>query len=137
PHDLRSGIGEWLFGCDVCQDVCPWNHKSVRGTDTNFLPTADSNPIDLIALFDLNDDAFRSRFRHTPLWRARRRGILRNAAIVLGNQRACAALPALIRSLSDPEPLIRGASAWALSQVGGDEALTALKERHAVEVNET
>src|SRR5262245_1024056 len=80
PEDLRPGVGDWLFGCDVCQDVCPWNQKpQPSGSRGTFQPTADTNPVDLIALFALDDDAFRRRFRHTPLWRARRRGILRNA----------------------------------------------------------
>jgi epoxyqueuosine reductase len=133
PQELRPGIGEWLFGCDVCQDVCPWNHRVTENTETCFQPAEDNNPIDLIALFDLDDEAFRRRFRHTPLWRARRRGILRNAAIILGNQHASAAIPALIRGVNDPEPLIRGASAWALGQIGGKEAIHALNERQRVE----
>ena len=118
PEDLRAGVGDWLFGCDVCQDVCPWNQKERQSEVSGaFQPGAEANPVDLIALFDLDDDAFRRRFRHTPLWRARRRGILRNAAIVLGNQRAAAAVPALTRSLDDPEPLVREACAWALKQI--------------------
>jgi epoxyqueuosine reductase len=68
-------------------------------------------------LFDLTEDDFRQRFRHTPLWRAHRRGLLRNAAIVLGNQRASAAIPALTKGLVDEEPLVREACAWALAQI--------------------
>ena len=130
PDKLRPGIGDWLFGCDVCQDVCPWNESSQRrsaalSTPTQawnvapmFQPATDANPIDLIGLFDLDDDAFRRRFRHTPLWRAKRRGILRNAAIVLGNQRAAAAVPALTKGLADEEPLVREACQWALDRIG-------------------
>jgi epoxyqueuosine reductase len=137
PAELRGGMGEWLFGCDVCQDVCPWNQREATREATErhggrslqvaeFEPVEEMNPIDLISLFDLDDEAFRRRFRHTPLWRAKRRGILRNAAIVLGNQRAAAATSALIRGLSDPEPLIRGACAWALGQIGSLSAHAAL-----------
>src|SRR5262249_39342467 len=86
PNELRAGVGEWVFGCDVCQDVCPWNSRAPLSSHVAFEPGADSNPMDLIALFDLSDDAFRARFRNTPLWRPRRRGILRNAATVLGNR---------------------------------------------------
>jgi len=93
------------------------------------------NLLDLIGLFALDDDAFRQRFRHTPLWRPKRRGILRNAAIVLGNQRAIAAIPALTRGLSDVEPLIRGASAWALGRIGDQEALDALTTRQISETD--
>ncbi|MCH8924085.1 MAG: tRNA epoxyqueuosine(34) reductase QueG, partial [Planctomycetes bacterium] len=85
PQDLREGIGDWLFGCDVCQDVCPWNHRAPMSEASVFHPADDANPMDLIELFSLDDAAFRQRFRHTPLWRTKRRGLLRNAAIVLGN----------------------------------------------------
>jgi epoxyqueuosine reductase len=128
PRDLRPGIGEWLFGCDICQDVCPWNHKAAEA-ESSAAASPLMNLLDLIELFELDDDAFRQRFRHTPLWRPKRRGILRNAAIVLGNQRAAAAIPALTRGLSDSEPLIRGASAWALGEIGDHKALNALATR--------
>lgn len=135
PSDLRPGIGDWLFGCDICQDVCPWNHRAPPTAEPAFQPAAASNPVDLLALFELDDNAFRERFRHTPLWRARRRGILRNAAIVLGNQRSSAAVPALIRALNDTEPLIRAACAWALHQIGGPAAAVALAARRAAETD--
>jgi epoxyqueuosine reductase len=133
PRELRPGIGDWLFGCDVCQDVCPWNHRTSPTAEPAFQPAEDGNPVDLLALFDLDDDAFRARFRHTPLWRARRRGVLRNAAIVLGNQRSASAVPALTRGLNDPEPLIRAACAWALQQIDGEAAHSALMHRLAIE----
>ena len=106
----------------------------MRAGSRTFKPRQDapSNPVQLTELFDL-DDAFRLRFRHTPLWRAKRRGLLRNAAIVLGNQHAAAALPALLVGLNDSEPLVRGASAWALGEIGTEEASAALKERLADE----
>jgi epoxyqueuosine reductase len=133
PRELRPGIGDWLFGCDVCQDVCPWNQHPPASSEASFQPAHDANPIDLAALLDLDEAGFRSRFRHTPLWRAKRRGILRNAAIVLGNQRASAAIPALERALCDAEPLVRGAAAWALGQIGGELARQALSSHRAFE----
>ena len=154
--ELRSGIGEWLFGCDVCQEVCPWNQKQSpslrpfprrRGSETErhgghslqepeFEPQESMNPVDLIGLFELDDEGFRARFRQTPLWRAKRRGILRNAAIVLGNQRATGALDVLIRGLSDDEPLVRGACAWALGRIGGEQSAKAVDQRLKVERDE-
>ncbi len=121
PEALRPGIGDWLFGCDVCQDVCPWNQSAERRVSADaipeFHPAPDANPIDLISLFDFDEEAYRRRFRHTPLWRAKRRGVLRNAAIVLGNQRAVAAIAALTHGLSDSEPLVRESCQWALDQI--------------------
>lgn len=135
PRELRPGIGDWLFGCDVCQDVCPWNRFAPLANEPAFEPRQDapSNPVQLAELFHLDDDSFRRRFRHTPLWRAKRRGLLRNAAIVLGNQQSSAALPALLRGLNDSESLVRGASAWGLGEIGTEEANAALKERLADE----
>lgn len=116
PRKLRAGVGDWLFGCDVCQNVCPWNRHSPESGEPALQPRGDQNPLDLAELFWLDDAEFRHQFRNTPLWRPKRRGLLRNAAIVLGNQRAAAALPALARGLVDAEPLVRGACAWALGQ---------------------
>lgn len=133
PHHLRAGMGDWLFGCDVCQDVCPWNHKAPQSQEPAFVPQDDSNPLDLAALLAMDDDAFRQRFRRTPLWRSKRRGLVRNAAIVLGNQRDSRSIAALVRGLGDSEPLIRGACAWALGKIGGERAQAALTERLTLE----
>jgi epoxyqueuosine reductase len=135
PRDLRDGIGDWLFGCDVCQDVCPWNSRAPQSAEAVFEPRSDSNPIDVIGLFDLDDAEFRRRFRGTPLWRAKRRGLLRNAAIVLGNRPTPQAVPALTRGLNDDEPLVRGASAWALSRHHYAAAQEAIRRRREIETD--
>ncbi len=124
---LRAGMDQWLFGCDVCQDVCPWNRQTPEAAETDFAPAEAMNPVDLASLFDLDDEAFRRRFRHTPLWRAKRRGLLRNAAVALGNRPVARVLDALVRGLRDPEPLVRGASAWALGRHQSPSASRALK----------
>ncbi len=118
PETLREGIGDWVFGCDVCQDVCPWNHRVPAGEDADFTPRPDSDPMPLAALFDLDEAGFRKRFRGSPLWRARRRGLLRNAAINLGNRPTPEGERALAKGIIDSEPLVRGAAAWALGQSG-------------------
>jgi len=133
PVELRRGVGDWVFGCDVCQDVCPWNSHAPQTREGSFAPRENSNPLDLIALFDLDDAAFRTRFRHTPLWRPRRRGILRNAAIALGNRPIPEALPALCRGLNDSEPLVRGACAWALGKYSQIIAKESLAQRFSRE----
>ncbi|MCE9545399.1 MAG: tRNA epoxyqueuosine(34) reductase QueG [Planctomycetia bacterium] len=136
PHELRPGLDDWLFGCDICQEVCPWNHRAPLSNDAAFEPHSGAGAIELAGLFELDGEAFRSRFRNTPLWRPKRRGILRNAAIALGNHPDSAVLPALVRGLHDSEPLIRGASAWALGRFAANQiagASTALRERKNVE----
>jgi epoxyqueuosine reductase len=136
PAELRSGVGDWLFGCDVCQEVCPWNRFAPLSREPEFAPLESMNPVTLPDLFDLTEEDFRRRFRHTPLWRPHRRGLLRNAAIVLGNQRDESAIPALARGLNDDEPVVRGASAWALGQMGTPAASNLLAGRAAIETDE-
>jgi epoxyqueuosine reductase len=135
PRELRSEMGDWVFGCDVCQDVCPWNSRAPLSRQAEFAPRKGSDPMDLAELFELDDLAFRERFRSTPLWRPRRRGLLRNAAIALGNRPTPAATPALICGLNDAEPLVRGACAWALGQNASAEAKDALSRRQTIETD--
>lgn len=134
---LREPMGDWLFGCDICQEVCPWNNRAPVATVADFAPWAELHPARLNEWFTWPDERFREAFRRTPLWRAKRRGLLRNAAIVLGNQRSVDAAPALARGLNDCEPLVRGASAWALGNIGGDVARMMLRARREVETDES
>lgn len=133
PGELRTEIGEWVFGCDVCQDVCPWNRKASTGQ------TASSREpwLDLLELLALTPEEFRRRFKGTALWRSRRRGLLRNSAIVLGNRGDPRAVPALLQALGDEEKVIRGAAAWALGRFKSAEVETALRERLAMESEAT
>ena len=117
PEALRPRIGDWVFGCDVCQEVCPWNQRFAHIADASILRPSHS-VLDLAEVLSLDDAAFRDRFRDTPLWRTKRSGLLRNAAIVLGNQHAAFAVPALRRASRDADPLIREHAVWALSQIG-------------------
>jgi epoxyqueuosine reductase len=133
PESLREGIGPWVFGCDVCQEVCPWNRKAPQTPEPELRPEADADPVDLIDLLSLDAATFRRRFAHSALSRPRRAGLLRNAAIALGNRRHPDAVPALSRALDDPEPLIRGAAAWALGRIALPEAREALARRREVE----
>ena len=116
-ESVRSQLDDWIFGCDVCQAVCPWNNKNIDTLEIEFHPKANSNPMDLIALFKMDDSEFRTRFRKTPLWRAKRRQILRNAAIVLGNQKYAEATVVLTQSLKENDPIIVDACRWALNQI--------------------
>jgi len=133
PDELREGMGDWLFGCDICQEVCPWNRRAPESEERTFQPRKDLHPADAVALLGLDDREFQQRFAATPLSRPGRAGLLRNAAVVLGNTGDKSAVPALISALQDKEPLIRGAAGWALGQLGGEPAQSALRSRRAVE----
>ncbi len=136
PRDLRPLMGNWIFGCDVCQEICPWVRRFSRPTRDAVLqldsfaslkvePDRIAPP--LLSLIELDDNGFRRRFQGTPVMRAKRRGLLRNVAVALGNWGDPVAVPALTRALSDPEPLIRGHAAWALGRTGTAEARRALQ----------
>jgi epoxyqueuosine reductase len=134
--ELREGMGEWLFGCDVCQDVCPWNRKAPRTSAEEFQPQEDLAALDAAELLSLSEDEFRRRFRHTPLFRAKRSGLLRNACLVLGNRLDATVVPALARALHDADPVIRGAAAWALGRVRTSEVRDLLSARLKLEGDE-
>ncbi len=116
---MRPRLGEWVFGCDICQEVCPYN-ASTRGRPTGwaeFEPRLGTR-LDLADLLELDDEAFRQTFRGSPIKRAKRRGLARNAALAMGNRAEAGARPALERAASsDPEPLVRDAAAWALARL--------------------
>ena len=133
PTALRSKMQDWILGCDICQEVCPWNRKAPLSQEADFQPLDGHNPIELRSLFQLTDDQFRERFRKTPLWRPKRRGILRNAAIALGNTPNQDNLDALALGLTDSEPLVRGATAWALGNHHYDRASEILKQALGLE----
>eukprot|EP00913_Durusdinium_trenchii_P013339 g12520.t1 len=105
PAELREEVGDWLFGCDICQDVCPWNRKAPATGEPAFQPLPELTPVDAARLLQLDEAEFRARFRHTPLSRPKRAGLLRNAAIVLGNSGSSAAVDVLSAALNDHEPL--------------------------------
>lgn len=123
PHELRSRMGNWIFGCDICQEVCPWNGDATRAAVIN----PDLTPA-LAALMALDDEGFRRRYGGTAVRRTKRRGLLRNAAVALGNSGNPAAVPLLAEVLAhEPEPLIRAHAAWALGRLGGGQARSALE----------
>jgi epoxyqueuosine reductase len=119
PVDLREKIGEWVFGCDICQEVCPWNRFAPEG-DPAF---ADGPSSPLRAPHSLTDELtltrqdFNQRFKRTPITRAKRRGYLRNVAVALGNTGDMLALPVLQNALNDEEPMIRNHAQWAIKQI--------------------
>src|SRR2546421_8867605 len=124
PLDIRPLIGDWIFGCDLCQEICPVNAKpATRDTPAlaAFGPMIEARPR-LEQLLALDDDAFRARFRNSAVWRTRRSGLLRNVCIALGNIADRDSVAALSIALNDGEPLVRGHAAWALGRLGGTAA---------------
>jgi epoxyqueuosine reductase len=117
--DLRPGLGDWIFGCDICQEVCPYNaSKRARPSGWPEFEPVRGTRLDLQAIVALDDQAFRKAFAGSPIKRTKRRGLARNAAVVLGNQRSGAARPALQRAAdSDPEPVVRDAATWAIERL--------------------
>jgi epoxyqueuosine reductase len=128
PRELRPMMGNRIFGCDICQEVCPWNRRFAQLTaEPAFQPRPDALAPRLLDLISLDDVGFPQRFRGSPVKRAKRRGLLRNVAVALGNWGQPPIVPALARALSDPEPLVRGHSAWALGRAASGESQTALE----------
>ncbi len=119
PEELRPLLGNWIFGCDECQEICPWVRRYAQPTGAEFL-RYDPNRVapKLVELMRLDEAGFRTRFTGTPLRRTKRRGLLRNVAVALGNWGSPAALAVLEEAVHDPEPLIREHAAWAMEQIG-------------------
>ncbi len=131
PREIRPQIGDHIFGCDICQTVCPHNVKTAARTHPELAPRpgVGARP-ELIPLLNISEDEFRRRFRGSPVRRTKRRGLRRNVAVALGNLRDPAAVPALLEALADEsDPLVRGHAAWALGRIGTPAAREGLRAR--------
>lgn len=138
PPDLRSAIDDWVFGCDICQQVCPWNQRFARPTaEPAYQPRQFLLEADPCQYLSMQEDQFRRVFRGSPIKRAKRRGLVRNAAVVAGNGAREESVPALRKLLfADSEPLVRRHAAWSLGQIGSRDALQALHDARQTERNE-
>ena len=119
PIELRAKVSQWVFGCDICQQVCPWNQRFSRpSADPAWQPRPFLDPPALAGFLALRAGSWRAPLRNSPLERPGRRGLVRNAAIAAGNLRDPKHLPQLIHLLTaDPEPLVRAHAAWALGEM--------------------
>jgi epoxyqueuosine reductase len=117
PESRRAGVGRHVFGCDICQDVCPWNGKRRHAAEAAFAPREGLEAPDLDTLASLDDDGFRERFRKSPVKRAKRRGLLRNVCVAIGNSGDSSRRPVLERLLADDDPLVREHARWGLDRL--------------------
>ena len=119
PVELRPAFGDRIYGCDDCLAACPWNRFAREGSLMKPHVKKDLAAPDLIELLRLNDAGFKSRFAHSPILRTKRRGLLRNVCVALGNIGDASALPALEKASQDTEPLIAEHARWAMEQIRG------------------
>lgn len=122
PDELHAPIGELLYGCDICQEVCPWNIRFAQElrepafAPREFLSGKDSRTL-AREILPMTQEEFSAAFRKSPIKRTKLRGIKRNAAVALGNVGTTADIDVLTRALEDPEPLVRDHAAWALAEL--------------------
>ncbi len=138
PEELKAGVGDRLYGCDVCQDVCPFNRKFARElTEAAFAarPAIAGKDARSLSrdLLSISPPEFSAAFKGSPMKRAKLRGLKRNASVVLGNVGSAEDVSALRSALEDDESLVRGHAAWALGKIGSPEALSALRARASAE----
>ena len=135
--ELRPKLGEWVFGCDICQQVCPWNIRfAAQPGEPEFSGQTKTARPGLIEELRLTPHEFNQKFKNSPVQRARRRGYLRNIAVALGNSGDEKAVPALAECLlNEPEPLVRTHAAWALGRIQTRSAKAALQKARLKEAN--
>lgn len=118
PRDLRPLMGNLIFGCDLCLDVCPWNKFAQVTRDPAFQPRPDLSAPKLVEFLGMTDAEFRRRFKGSPILRAKRGGFLRNVCVALGNSGDASVLPALLhKGVTDPDPLVREHAIWAVERL--------------------
>jgi epoxyqueuosine reductase len=137
PAEKRADLGDWVFGCDICQEVCPWNRKAAPVEDQAFHTGPHLEERTLADLVRLDDASFTAEFRPAALERPRRRGLVRNALIVSANTGDEKALVAAEEKLSDADPVVRGTAAWALGRGGSGQGRRALEQARAGETDPT
>lgn len=136
PIDQRAGQGDWLFGCDVCQEVCPWNRSfGSPPTDDPLEWRRDLSAVEAEGILSLDESAFRASYSGTPLMRAKWEGMRRNACVVLGNAGRPGSLTALTRALAGDDAVVRSHAAWALGRLGGLSSRRVLTRAESMETD--
>ena len=139
PPEARDMTGEWVFGCDICQDVCPWNRRQLPPIrDENLQLSPERRELDLTGLLRIGREEYVEAFRGSPMKRSKQQGLQRNAAVAMGNRGDKRYVSPLGEALeSDPHPMVRGHSAWALGKIGNSEALGILDRALSNEEDES
>jgi epoxyqueuosine reductase len=135
PRHLRSLTGNHIFGCDDCQEVCPWNRFAISTNEKAFLPRESCQAPVLAGCAAITAAEFNVRFRNSPIRRVKRDGFVRNVVVALGNSHRSDAVPALARAMRDASVLVRGHAAWALGQIDVPEARIELQKARDVETD--
>jgi epoxyqueuosine reductase len=137
PRNLRPLVGDWVFGCDICQDVCPVNRKAQPTRELAFQTGEHGfTALELLPLLKMTEAEFKEKFRNSPIKRAKRAGLLRNVCVALGNIGDPMAVAALSNALYHDEPLVRGHAAWAIGKIGEPGVQGALEQALATESDE-
>lgn len=150
PRELRPLMGNWIYGCDICQQVCPFNRFAQKTDEDGFFPLGEirdqrlgvpesvweETTPSLLDLLQLDDEGFKQRFAHSPIKRIKRAKLIRNVCVAVGNWGSETAVPHLIPLLSDPSLLIRGHAAWALHQINTPAAQAAIAKAIKQETDE-
>jgi epoxyqueuosine reductase len=121
PEELRDGVGRQVFGCDICQDVCPWNRKAPVNTAEEFQPRPELVNPALEWLAQMDAETFARSFRRSPVKRTKLSGLRRNAAIAMGNSKLARFGPTLRRLAQDADKTVADAANWALNKLSGRE----------------
>ncbi len=131
PEAFREPMGNLIYGCDICQDVCPWNSKAPVSAESEFKPREPNQSPALQQLARMSQSEFRESYRGSPMKRAKWKGLMRNVAVAMGNSRNPDMIPELENLLATGDEMIQSHAAWALRRLGTPEALQAL-EQHEV-----
>jgi len=135
PLEIRRLTGGWVFGCDLCQEACPWNGDAIEVHHPPLELPSKRAALDLTDLLRLDRESYVERFRGSPMKRAKQQGLQRNAAVAMGNSGNPRYVPALLEALQDDSPLVRLHVAWALGEIGGEKAVAGLEARQSCELD--
>ena len=127
PVHLRTLMGDWIFGCDICQDVCPVNRKALKSNEDSFKQRPGFSTPDLVEILEMDQAKFSEKYKDSPIKRTKLLGLKRNACVALGNNGDLGSISALTRALWEEESLVRIHAAWALGRIGGEKAIAILE----------